>query len=93
MNRCSENATSRKALDGADADDVTKAGGAQQGCVTHAAKEGCVGQLSANVGVLDSGLANHDGNDVAGDHHQGHLWRPGKGGGGNREEVGQHSSQ
>mgnify|MGYP007000194616 CR=1 len=53
MGVISENSSCSQALDGADADDVSEAGGAQQGSVSHATKESGIGELSAFVGMLD----------------------------------------
>ena len=89
----SEHTAGCQALDRTNADDVAKAGGTEHGCMSHPTEEGGVGKSSAFVGVLNRGLADHDGNHIAEDHHQGDLGRPGHGGGSDREKVGQHSSQ
>ena len=67
----SEHTAGCQALDRTDADDVAKAGGTEHGCMSHATEEGGVGKCSAFVGVLNRGLADHDGNHIAEDHHQG----------------------
>ena len=45
-------AASSKALDGTNADDVTQAGGAEQGSVTHATEERSVRSLAPSFGYL-----------------------------------------
>ena len=78
---CSENDAGSETLDGADADDMTQAGGGQQRGMAQSAEEGWIRELCTFVGVLDGGFANTDGDHVAHDHHQSNLGRPGDGGG------------
>ena len=61
----------------------------KESCMAHAAKEGCVGKLSTNVGVLNGGFTDANGNHVAHDHHQSNFGGPGESGRGDREEMGQ----
>ena len=87
--KTSEHASSGQTLDCTNANDVAKACCAKEGCVAHAAKERGIWKLSTNVGVLNCGFTNANGDDVAHDHHEGNFRRPGQGGRGDREEVGQ----
>ena len=88
----SEHAAGGKSLDGTNADDVAKAGGAEQCGMTHATKEGTVGQLGTFVGVLDGCLADGNGDDIAHNHHQGHFRGPAEGGGSDGQERGEHAN-
>ena len=92
MSESSEDAACCQALDSANAKDVTKAGGTEQGCVTHATEEGCVWQLRTFVGVFDRGFAEANGDDIANDHHQGHFRGPAEGGGSDGQERGEHAN-
>lgn len=88
----SENAAGGQTLNGADADDVAQAGGAEQGSVTHATEERSVREFGALVRVLDGRLADSNGDDIAHDHHQGHFGRPGEGGGSDGQKRGEHAN-
>ena len=92
--KTSEHASSGQTLDCTYANDVAKACCAKEGCVAHAAKERGIWKLSTNVGVLNCGFTNANGDDVAHNHHQSNFRRPGESGRGDCEEVGQqHSGQ
>ena len=88
----SEHAAGGKSLDGTNADDVTKAGGAEQCGMTHATEEGSVGELGTFVGVLDGCLADGNGDDIAHNHHQGHFRGPAEGGGSDGQKRGDHAN-
>ena len=88
----SENAAGCQPLNGADADDVAEAGGAEHGSVAHATEERCVGEFGALVGVLDGCLADANGDDIAHNHHQRHFRRPGEGGGSDGQKRGEHAN-
>lgn len=74
--RTSDHASGSQAQDRADAEDVAEAEGAEHGTVTQAAKQIRAGQLQTYVRLLDGGLADGDGDDIANDHHQAHLRGP-----------------
>ena len=77
----SENAAGSQTLDCTDSDDVTQAGGAEHGCMAKSTEVFGARKTCALRGVLDSRLADANSDDVAQNHHQGNLRRPGEGGG------------